>query len=36
MILGQTRDLIQENENSEGIWIALWSGEQATKTRLLE
>ena len=36
MVLGQTRDLIQDNENAEGIWIALWSGEQATKTRLLE
>lgn len=36
MVLGQTRDLIQNNENAEGIWIALWSGEQATNTRLLE
>lgn len=36
MVLGQTKDLISINEKSEGIWIALWSGEERTKTRLLE
>lgn len=36
MVLGQTRDLINTNENAEGIWIALWSGEAANGSRLLE
>ena len=36
MVLGQTKDLIVNNENAEGIWIAVWSGSEATKTRLLE
>jgi hypothetical protein len=36
MILGQTHDLINTNENAEGIWIALWSGDEKNGTRLLE
>ena len=35
MVLGQTED-IQYAPNSEGIWLAVWSGKREEGTRLLE
>lgn len=36
MVLGQTEDLQYSPAGSDGIWLAVWSGEDSDGTRLLE
>lgn len=36
MVLGQTEDALALQDNPEGTWMAVWSGEDENSTRLLE
>lgn len=36
MVLGQTEDLLYSPQSSDGVWLAVWSGEESEGTRMLE